>query len=292
MQSMELDDYNHDSLLELVHLDVEQLLYDSEEPMESWQQLSRAFPRLRKLTIQELGRVGGRKEVNAEFFQQFSNLSELEMPTRSRDKLSVRFEDVNPEHLVNLEKLTLSQCRDEDLALLSSLPKLTELTVRLYQSSVNIVISDQSPLKVLRVGLESQVKALSCDLENSQLTSVVLGQLDYYDDGPTALSVNQLCLPSSLQEFTLDAHCVGKLPGSILGANQNLNHLTLNLGSAELAEDLLGELKELNQLTLTLTEPTPPLPAALFAKLTRATKFELKCEQTQIPGLLLPLEWW
>lgn len=288
MQSVELEDYNHDSLLESVHLDVEHLFYDSDEPMESWQQLSRAFPRLRKLTFEDLGRVGGRKEINAEFFQQFPNLSELEMPTRSRDKLSVRLENVNPEHLANLEKLKLSQCRDEDLALLSSLPKLTELTVRLYQSSVKVAISDQSSLKVLKVGLESQVSALSCDLENSQLTSVVLGQLDYYDDGPAALSVNQLCLPSSLQEFTLDAHCVDKLPGSILGANQNLNQLTLNLGSAELAEDLLGELKELNRLTLTLTEPTPPLPPALFAKLTRATKFELKCEQTQIPGLLLP----
>lgn len=67
MQSVELEDYNHDSLLESVHLDVEHLFYDSDEPMESWQQLSRAFPRLRKLTFEDLGRVDGRKEINAEF---------------------------------------------------------------------------------------------------------------------------------------------------------------------------------------------------------------------------------
>jgi len=288
MQRMELEDYNHETLLASVHPDVEHLVYDSDEPMESWAELARAFPNLRKLTFDDLGQVAGRKQINAEFFQSFPKLSVLETPIRSRDKLSVVLTGVSEDSLANIETLSLSQCRCEDLALLTGLPRLAELTVRLYQSDCRIEIDAGSSLKVLNIGLEPQVRTLSCQIKGSALTSVALGQLDYYDDGPEALSVSALTLPDSLDSFTLNAQCVGRLPGAILGQSRKLSKLFLSLGQAELPGDLLGDLTEVEELNLTLTGETAPLPTELFSRLTRATKTEIRCEDTPIPGLLFP----
>ncbi|SDJ67893.1 Leucine rich repeat-containing protein [Ferrimonas sediminum] len=288
MHAMELDDLNYQGVLAGIHAEVDTLTYDCEEPLSSWAELARAFPNLRRLHFEDLGNVNGRRLLDAAFFQQFPNLTALTTSLRPRRSITTDFSGVPEAHLAQVATLSLGRCRGENLQLLSALPELTDLTMRVDAPEVTFHLSADSVLTNLALGLGSRVRRLDCRLSASSLTTLSLGKLDYYDEPAEPVRITMLTLPKTLDHLTLDMHCQGPLPPRLLEHNHPMASVTLKLGNVAPPDQWLGSLSQVGQLMLSLSGETAPLPSTLFASLKLVDKLELRFEHTPIPDSLLP----
>ncbi|GAA4887197.1 hypothetical protein [Ferrimonas pelagia] len=174
------------------------------------------------------------------------------------------------------------------LATLAALPNIEQLDITCTDEVVAVELAASSALQKFQLTLQG-TKQLSLDLRAASQLEVVSVRMPNGDTDQT-VAVNQLAMPDSLKEVTIELPQIGRMPLPFIGCSEELRLINVNLQQGDFPAEMLGEARRVGRLTLRQSQRGQPLSAALLRNLTSVDDLVLDLKDSECSADLFPAQ--